>query len=186
MTAITLPARPRPFWRQLIGFNLLTGILGAIIGWLIGAFIGNRIHAPSLHYFSAQAGQNDIAVLLGYLFGVIGFLVGLGFANYPIRRMMGHPPTLAEHESEGLGVGRYFRLCTDHKVVSVQYIVGIGVFFLVGGLNAMLIRIELLQPNVHAFGPNQYLTLVGVHGAMMMGMMTSVDPRAVRQLASCR
>ena len=46
-------------------------------------------------------------------------------------------------------------------------------FFLVGGINAMLIRIELLQPNVHVFGPNQYLTLVGVHGAMMMGMMTS-------------
>ena len=61
---------------------------------------------------------------------MIGFLVGLGFANYPIRRMLGHPPTLAEHESEGEGAGRYFRLCTDHKVVAIQYIVGIGVFFL--------------------------------------------------------
>ena len=105
---------------------------------------------------------------------MIGFLIGLGFANYPIRRMLGHPPTLAEHECEGEGVGRYFRLCTDHKVVAIQYIVGIGVFFFVGGINAMLIRTELLQPNVHVFGPNQYLTLVGMHGAMMMGMMTSV------------
>jgi cytochrome c oxidase subunit 1 len=87
--------------------------------------------------------------------------------------MLGPPPTLAEHESEGEGVGRYFRLCTDHKVVAIQYIVGIGVFFLVGGINAMLIRIELLQPNVHVFGANQYLTLVGMHGAMMMGIMTS-------------
>ena len=51
--------------------------------------------------------------------------------------------------------------------------VGIGVFFFVGGLNAMLIRTELLQPNVHAFGANQYLTLVGMHGSMMMGIMTS-------------
>ena len=57
-------------------------------------------------------------------------------------------------------------------MVAIQYIVGIGVFFLVGGINAMLIRTELLQPNVHVFGPNQYLTLVGMHGAMMMGMMT--------------
>ncbi len=113
------------------------------------------------------------AILLGYLFGVIGFLVGLGFANYPIRRLLGHPASLAEHESEGEGIARYFRLCTDHKVVSIQYIVGIGVFFLVGGINAMLIRTELLQPNVHVFGPNQYVTLVGLHGAMMMGMMTS-------------
>ena len=111
-------------------------------------------------------------MLLGYLFGVIGFLIGLGFANYPIRRLLGHPASLAEHESEGEGWTRYFRLCTDHKVVAMQYIIGIGIFFLVGGINAMLIRTELLQPNVHVFGANQYLTLVGMHGAMMMGMMT--------------
>ena len=56
-------------------------------------------------------------------------------------------------------------------------------FFFIGGINAMLIRTELLQPNVHVFGANQYLTLVGMHGSMMMGMMTSGDPGAVRQLA---
>jgi cytochrome c oxidase subunit I len=173
MTAIAIPAGRQPMWRRLLGFNLLTGIIGAIVGWLIGDAIGTAIHAPSLNYFTLGTGVNDIGVLLGYLFGVIGFLVGLGFANYPIRRMLGHPPTLAEHEAEGEGVGRYFRLCTDHKVVAVQYIVGIGVFFFVGGINAMLIRAELLQPNVHAFGANQYLTLVGMHGAMMMGIITS-------------
>jgi len=91
-------------------------------------FIGNRIHATSITYYTTESGQNDIAILLGYLFGVIGFLVGLGFANYPVRRMLGHPPTLAEHESEGEGAGRYFRLCTDHKVVAMQYMVGVGVF----------------------------------------------------------
>jgi cytochrome c oxidase subunit 1 len=172
MTAISISAAPRPRWRRLIGFNMLTGIILAIVGWLIGNWIGGLIHAPSLDY-SADTGASDVQVLLGYLFGVIGFLVGLGFANYPIRRMMGHPASLAEHESEGEGAGRYFRLCTDHKVVALQYLVGIGVFFLIAGINAMLIRTELLQPNVHVFGANQYLTLVGLHGAMMMGMLTS-------------
>jgi cytochrome c oxidase subunit 1 len=174
MSAITVKAGQAPVWRRLLGFNLLTGIVLGIVGWLIGDLIGNAIHAPSLQYYSDSAGQNDIAVLLGYLFGVIGFLVGLGFANYPIRRLLGHPPTLAERESEREGWTRYFSLCTDHKVVAIQYIIGIGVFFLVGGINAMLIRTELLQPNTHVFGANQYLTLVGMHGAMMMGMMTSV------------
>jgi cytochrome c oxidase subunit 1 len=171
MTAIAMPAR-RPTWRRLLGFNLLTGIIGAIVGYLIGNWIGSVIHAPSLDYF-ADTGENDISVLLGYLFGVFGFLIGLGFANYPVRRMLGHPPSLAEHESEGEGISRYFRLCTDHKVVAIQYLVGIGVFFFIGGVNAMLIRTQLLQPNVHVFGANQYLTLVGMHGTMMMGMMTS-------------
>ncbi len=173
MSTIAISARPQPTWRKLIGFNLLTGIVLAVVGWLIGDWLGGRIHAPSLDYFGTEAGENDIGIMLGYLFGVIGFLIGLGFANYPIKRLLGHPASLAEHEAEGEGVMRYFRLCTDHKVVAMQYIVGIGVFFLVGGINAMLIRTELLQPNVHVFGANQYVTLVGLHGAMMMGMMTS-------------
>ena len=90
MSTIAVTAGKRPAWRGLIGFNLLTGIVLAIIGWLIGNWLGARIHAPSLAYYTETAGQNDISVLLGYLFGVVGFLVGLGFANYPIRRMLGH------------------------------------------------------------------------------------------------
>jgi cytochrome c oxidase subunit 1 len=173
MSTIAVPAVKRPMWQRLIGFNLLTAIVLGIVGWLVGYFIGDHIHGAGLEYYTVSAGQNDVAILLGYLCGVIGFLVGLGFANYPLRRMLGHPPSLAEHEDEGEGLGRYFRLCTDHKVVAMQYLIGIGVFFFVGGLNAMLIRTELLQPNTHVFGANQYLTLVGLHGTMMMGIMTS-------------
>ena len=173
MSAIAVTADRPPVWRRLIGFNLFTGIVGAIVGYLVGHWIGGRFTGASIAYYVAEAGQNDIAIFLGYFFGVVGFLAGLGFPNYPFRRLLGHPPTLAEHESEGEGIGRYFRLCTDHKVVAMQYLVGIGVFFFIGGLNAMLIRTELLQPNMHVFGANQYLTLVGMHGSMMMGMMTS-------------
>ena len=36
----------------------------------------------------------------------------------------------------------------------------------------MLIRAELLTPNAKVFPPGQYLTLVGLHGTMMI-MMTS-------------
>ena len=170
--AVPVPAR-RSGWRQLMGFNMLTGIVLGIAGWFIGYVIGDHIHGANLVYYSTEAGQNDVAIMLGYLFGVIGFLVGLGFANYPFRRMLGHPPSRAEREAEDHGLVRYFSLSTDHKVVAKQYMVGIGLFFFVGGLNAMLIRTELLQPNVHVFGANQYLTLVGLHGSMMMGIMTS-------------
>jgi cytochrome c oxidase subunit I len=172
-TAAVSAERRRPAGGGLIGFNVVTGIILAIIGYIFGSWLGGRFQGPSVQYFNGEAAYNDISLFLGYFFGVVGFLGGLGFLNYPIKRMMGYPPTLAEHESEGEGVGRYFRLCTDHKVVALQYQVGIGFFFLVAGINAMLIRTELLQPNVHVFNPNAYLTLVGTHGAMMMGMMTS-------------
>src|SRR5207244_8613979 len=55
----------------------------------------------------------------------------------------------------------------------MQYLVGIGVFFFIGGLNAMLIRFELLRPSHQAWGAGNYLTLVGLHGTMMMGIMSS-------------
>ena len=150
LVAVSTPQRP--IWQRLIGFNLVTAVVLAIVGWLIGYWIGGRIHAPSLDFF-ADNGQNDISILLGYLLGVIGFMIGMGFANYPVRRMLGHPPTLAEHESEGEGLARYFRLCTDHKVVGLQYVVGIGFFFFIGGLNAMFIRTELLNPTATRSAP---------------------------------
>ena len=75
---------------------------------------------------------------------MVGFLAGLGFLNYPLSRMLGHPASLREKESDA-GVWKYFNLSTDHKVVGMQYLVGIGFFFFIGGLNAMLIRTELLR-----------------------------------------
>jgi cytochrome c oxidase subunit 1 len=160
----------RPLWRRLIGFNLLAGIVLGIVGFYFGWWLGHQIHAESLDFFD-DTNQNDVALLLGYLFSVIGFLAGLGFLNYPLARMLGGPATQAEKE-EG-GVGRYFTLCTDHKVVGIQYLVGVGFFVFIAGLNAMLIRAELLRPSPQLFGAGNYLTLVGLHGTMMMGIMTS-------------
>jgi cytochrome c oxidase subunit I len=155
---------------RLIGFNLLSAIVLGVVGFYVGWWLGHLIKAPSLDYFD-DTGQNDIALFIAYLTGVIGFLVGLGFANYPAQRLLGKPATLREKEQEGWG--RYFGLCTDHKVVGIQYLIGIGVFIFIGGLNAMLIRFELITPTQHGWNGNNYLTLVGLHGTMMMGMMTS-------------
>ena len=57
-------------------------------------------------------------------------------------------------------------------MIGIQYFFGVGAFFLIGGLNAMLIRTELLTPNEKAWPAGQYISLVGLHGTMMI-MMTS-------------
>jgi cytochrome c oxidase subunit 1 len=157
-------------WRRVVGFNLLLAVVLGVGGYYLGWFIGHQISGKSFEFQSATD-ENDVALLLAYLFGVVGFLIGLGFANYPVSRMLGRPASLREKEEEG--IGRYFGLCTDHKVVGIQYLIGIGVFFFVGGVNAMLIRTELLHSTPQFVGPNQYISLVGMHGTMMMGMMTS-------------
>ena len=121
-----------------------------------------------------DTGQNDVQILLGYFVRRRRFPDRAGLRELPdqadARPPGGHPRS---RELDEPGLGKYFRVSTDHKIVSMQYIVGIGIFFFIGGLNAMLIRTELLSPTTHVFGANQYLTIVGLHGSMMMGMMTS-------------
>lgn len=170
MSTMAVEVRP-PVWRRLIGFNALTGVILGVGGYYLGWFVGHHVTGASVAYYAGNIDQNDVSVILGYLFGVIGFLIGLGFGVYPWARLRGYPPSLREKETQG--ASRYFGLCTDHKVVGIQYLIGIGLFFAIGGLNAMLIRFELLSPTNHVFPPGQYLTLVGMHGTMMMGMMTS-------------
>ena len=170
-TAGTLPARPaRPMWRRLVGFNLLTAVILGIGGYYLGWWIGHLFTDTKSYEWTLKTDENDVALLLAYLFGVVGFLIGLGFANYPVSRLLGRPASLREKETEGWT--RYFGLCTDHKVVGLQYLFGIGVFVFIAALNAMLIRFELLRPTP-VFNSGNYLTLVGLHGTMMMGMMTS-------------
>jgi cytochrome c oxidase subunit 1 len=151
------------------GHNLLTAMVGAAIGFLFGALLGGAIGRR--YDFVAGSDQNDIGALLGYFFAVVGWLAGLGFLNYPIARMFGRQPTTLREEATGMG--RYFRMSTDHKVIGIQYLVGSLLFFFVGGLNAMFIRGELLSPNNTLWTPQQYLSLVGLHGVMMIIIMSA-------------
>ncbi|MEA2468509.1 MAG: cytochrome c oxidase subunit [Thermoleophilaceae bacterium] len=159
--------------RRLAGFNVVTGVVLAIGGFLLGRWIGDSIASPSSSTFSyvAETGQNDLGLVVGYLVAFVGFMAGIGALNYPVRRLLGHPPTLPERPAEG--IGRYFRYTTDHKVVGMQYLVGVGLFFLIAGVNAMLIRLALLSPSDSLVPPDRYLQAVGLHGSMMMGTMTS-------------
>src|SRR5574337_204075 len=171
MSAVAVSTHRSPL-RRLIGFNLLGAIVLGAVGYYLGWWVGHQISAPSLDYID-DSGQNDIALFLAYFLATIGFLGGLGLLNYPIQRMLGHPASTGHEGEDPRGWTKYIGFSTDHKVVGLQYLIGIGFFIFYAGINAMLIRFELLRPEPNVFPAGQYLTLVGLHGAMMMGMMTS-------------
>ena len=79
--------------RRLIGFNLLAAVVLAAVGYYLGWWLGHQINPKSLDYFG-DTGQNDVALFLAYLLGVVGFLGGLGFLNYPVARMAGRPASV--------------------------------------------------------------------------------------------
>ncbi len=154
----------------LLTFNLLWGIVGLVVGWAIGLAIGHRM--ASRFDWIASTDQNDIAILLGYVLATVGYLGGLGIFNHPVARLFGRPG--GDLAKGATGWTRYVRASTDHKVIGLQYLMGIAVFFFIGGLNAMLIRVELLRATTPTFSPGEYLTLVGLHGSMMIMMVSSI------------
>jgi cytochrome c oxidase subunit I len=161
--------KERNFWLRP-GFH--TAIIGAVIGYFIGHWLGNYMTPSFVATGGGAPDDNDTAIVLGYAFLVLGWLIGLGVFNDVVRQMLGKPINGNGHIDSGLG--KYFRYTLDHKVVGIQYLIGMLVYFLTAGLFAMAIRTELLSPTYHVLSPTAYLEVVGEHGTMMMMMMTSV------------
>lgn len=124
----------------------------------------------------SPAHVNELS-LAAYTAAILGFFLGLGYLNYPIRWLLGHHAT-PEEELQAYGVGagieKYFRLCLDHKVIGIQYLVTVIAFFCVAGFNAMLIRTQLLTPDARLVDPEVYLTLVTEHSVMMLVIASSI------------
>jgi cytochrome c oxidase subunit I len=161
--------KARPWWLRPA---IHTALIGAIIGYVLGHLLGNVI--ASGYQQIPFSDDNDVPIVLGYLFGILGWLIGLGVFNDVVRQMLGRPVNGADQSHLGTGLAKYFRYSHDHKVVGIQYLFAMIGYFLTGGLFAMAIRAELLSPTYHLLTPSAYLEVVGEHGTMMMMMMTSV------------
>lgn len=59
-------------------------------------------------------------------------------------------------------------LTTDHKRIAVLYLVSVTLFFLVGGLLAVLIRLELLTPQGDLMTSENYNRVFTMHGVVMI------------------
>ena len=57
---------------------------------------------------------------------------------------------------------------TDHKVIGYMYLITSFIFFLLAGIMALLIRIQLLGPDNHVVSDQQYNELFTMHGTIML------------------
>src|SRR5438309_10610649 len=56
----------------------------------------------------------------------------------------------------------------DHKRIGILYGVTAFVFFLLGGIEALLIRLQLAQPNGHILSADTYNQIFTMHGTTMI------------------
>jgi cytochrome c oxidase subunit I len=167
--------RDRPWWQRPA---IHTAIIGSVIGYLLGHLLGSYLTGIGAGQYPnvVLSDSADWPIVIGYLFGILGWVAGLGVFNDVFRQMIGRPlngSSIQESETQG-GLAKYFRYELDHKVVGIQYLVGMIIYFCTAGLFAMAIRTELLSPVNHVFSSQVYIEIVGEHGTMMMMLMSSV------------
>src|SRR6201747_795386 len=75
---------------------------------------------------------------------------------YPVRRQI-----------KGSLIARILRT-TDAKQIGLMYLTTAFMFFLVGGLMALLMRAELARPGMQILSPEQYNQLFTMHGTIML------------------
>ncbi|HTW86575.1 MAG TPA: cytochrome c oxidase subunit I [Candidatus Binataceae bacterium] len=56
----------------------------------------------------------------------------------------------------------------DHKQIGIMYLLGAFVFFGVGGIEALLMRVQLALPNNHFLSPDTFNQLFTMHGTTMI------------------
>src|SRR5919204_1742140 len=63
---------------------------------------------------------------------------------------------------------------TDHKLIGIMYMVTAMISFVVGGIFALVIRLQLAQPNAKVVDPETYNQLVSAHGVTMIFFFVTI------------
>lgn len=147
-----------PGWYRALYWTILGGVLAA--GFVVGlrALLGFD-----------KIGDAEAIVTVLLLAMPISFLYGIGCFDYWLRWASGAPTLPEDHSGHGAKSWKdYFHFNTDHKVIGIQYIVTTFIFFLIGGLLAMMVRAELAQPGSQLVDPNLFNGLFSAHAAVMI------------------
>ena len=74
-----------------------------------------------------------------------------------------HPP----HEEQASGLLSWVAT-VDHKRIGILYLVTTFVFFLIGGIEALVMRLQLAIPHNRLLSPDVYNQLFTMHGTTMI------------------
>jgi cytochrome c oxidase subunit 1 len=146
------PKARRPFkW-------VLRGAVLATVGYVAGVLLtmGIRGGDPT----------DEIAVVIGYVLALLGWLAGVGGIEAFGRQWIGKSPEVSQDRSWG----RYFSFSVDHKVIGIQYGVTLIGVLLIGGISAMIMRIELASPGIGVVDLDDFNKIVSMHGILMVAV----------------
>ena len=136
------------------------GLLFAAIGLGIGISIAVAVTQVTGRELE------EPAVAIGYVFTLIGWLLGVGVWGSWAKEWLDVEPK----DQDDPGWRRYFGFSLDHKVIGIQYLTTLMVVFLLAGILATLLRIELLDAGDSFLSASNYNTIMSLHGIMMVAV----------------
>src|ERR1700712_6034212 len=78
-------------------------------------------------------------------------------------------PQVVAHDVEREGTGwTSWVTTTDHKKIGIMYLVLTFVFFILGGVEALMMRLQLAQADHNLLTPQTYNQLFTMHGTTMI------------------
>ncbi|GMR02973.1 MAG: cytochrome c oxidase subunit I [Acidimicrobiia bacterium] len=137
---------------------LVRAIVMATVGYVAGIWLTVALRGGSP--------TDELAVIVGYVLALMGWLGGIGGLEAFGRQWIGKKAQV----STDRGWRRYFQFSVDHKVIGIQYGVTLLAVFLIGGLSAMIIRIELASPGMGIVDLDAFNKIVSMHGILMVAV----------------
>ena len=137
---------------------LLRAIVLGIVGYVTGVFLTIAVRGGTP--------TDEVVVVFGFILGLIGWLAGIGGIEAFGRQWIGKTPQVSTDH----GWRRYFQFSVDHKVIGIQYGVTLLAVLLIGGLTAMVMRIELAAPGMSIVDLEEFNKLASMHGILMIAV----------------
>ncbi len=157
------------FFYGLIGYTgIVRGLVFQVLGTLGGAAFVTLIRALlGMELFNTGTfGFTEPAWVFGGLAGAIAFMAGVGALTDWWKYALGEP--VHDHHPEEATLKDYFGVSLDHKVIGIQYTATSLLMLSVGGLFALIFRLELAQAGLDVISLNLYNTLMSLHGMVMI------------------
>jgi cytochrome c oxidase subunit I len=158
---------------RTLGIIFTSGLIRGLVGQAIGTALGYLFIAG----LRALRGLPTVwpyepALAFGAIIGVIGFLLAAGVLTDWLKWVVGRIVLLRHGAPEGKPEwSRYLNVDYNHKVIGIQYGISSILILLIGGIFAVLFRIELAQPGMQWLSNEQYNTFFSAHGIVMIAAM---------------
>lgn len=142
----------------ITGFSTYYGMIA------LRTFLGYEVYATGSQY-------DEPSGVLASLVSVIGFLLFAGVLTDWLGWCIGRDNPLHHGAPAGQPEWtRYINVDVNHKVIGIQYGIASLIILLLGGLMAIIFRLELAAPGLQLFPGNEdvFNTLFSSHGIIMI------------------